>query len=131
MPTVGTLLVRDGRVLLGRRSAHKSFAHMWDMFGGHVEPGETPWAALCRELHEEIGVTDPQGDYITTLETDGPDGPVSLMVYAVFAWSGLPEIRDDEHVEIRWFDRDDIDQITNLVSDFYRPIIASLLTPPG
>lgn len=103
---------------------------MWDLFGGHIEPGEMPWAALCRELHEEIGVTDLQGDFITTLETAGPTGPDSLLVYGIFAWNGLPEIRDDEHVEIRWFDRDDIDQIGNLVSDGYRPIIASLLTPP-
>ena len=30
--------------------------NMWDLVGGGAEPGETPWACLCRESFEEVGL---------------------------------------------------------------------------
>ena len=46
----------DGRVLLAQRPAGKPMAGLWEFPGGKVEPGETPEAALIRELHEELGI---------------------------------------------------------------------------
>jgi 8-oxo-dGTP diphosphatase len=46
----------DGRVLIAQRPAGKSMAGLWEFPGGKVEPGETPEAALVRELHEELGI---------------------------------------------------------------------------
>jgi 8-oxo-dGTP diphosphatase len=46
----------DGRVLLAQRPAGKSLAGLWEFPGGKVEPGETPEAALVRELQEELGI---------------------------------------------------------------------------
>lgn len=37
---VGAILVRQGRILLGKRSGPGSYADAWDVPGGHVEPGE-------------------------------------------------------------------------------------------
>ena len=126
METVGAMLVRDGRVLLGKRASHKSYPNAWDIIGGHVETGETCWAALCRELHEEIGITDVEGEYVTTLQTGEIDHLVSLHVYHVYSWEGFPEVKNDEHSEVRWFDKDGTDRIADLVSDEYRPIISRL-----
>jgi len=50
------LIDPDGRVLLAQRPAGKSMAGLWEFPGGKVEPGETPEAALIRELHEELGI---------------------------------------------------------------------------
>ena len=46
----------DGRVLIARRPEGKSMAGLWEFPGGKVQPGETPEAALIRELREELGV---------------------------------------------------------------------------
>ena len=50
------LIDPDGRVLLAQRPAGKSMAGLWEFPGGKVEQGETPEAALIRELHEELGI---------------------------------------------------------------------------
>ena len=50
------LVDADGRVLLAQRPAGKSMAGLWEFPGGKVEQGETPEAALIRELHEELGI---------------------------------------------------------------------------
>ena len=46
----------DGRVLLAQRPEGKSLAGLWEFPGGKVDPGETPEAALVRELREELGI---------------------------------------------------------------------------
>lgn len=46
----------DGRVLLARRPEGKKMAGLWEFPGGKLNPGETPEAALIRELREEIGI---------------------------------------------------------------------------
>ena len=47
---------RGGAVLLARRPEGKKMAGLWEFPGGKIEPGETPEAALARELHEELGI---------------------------------------------------------------------------
>ena len=54
--TATALLLKEGRVLLGRRTSKVRFAGMWDAFGGHLVPCEEPSTALIRELKEELGI---------------------------------------------------------------------------
>jgi len=50
------LVDRDNRVLISKRPEGKSLAGLWEFPGGKVDPGETPEAALRRELMEELGI---------------------------------------------------------------------------
>ena len=51
------LIDADGRVLLTRRPEGKPMAGLWEFPGGKVHDGETPEAALIRELQEELGIS--------------------------------------------------------------------------
>lgn len=53
------LIDDDCRVLLTRRPPGKPMAGLWEFPGGKIDPGETPEAAIIRELHEELGITVP------------------------------------------------------------------------
>ena len=46
----------DGRVLLAQRPPGKPMAGLWEFPGGKLDPGETPEAALIRELREELAI---------------------------------------------------------------------------
>ncbi|MFZ8959146.1 MAG: 8-oxo-dGTP diphosphatase MutT [Paracoccaceae bacterium] len=54
--SAAALIDGEGRVLLAQRPEGKSMAGLWEFPGGKVEQGETPEAALIRELHEELGI---------------------------------------------------------------------------
>src|SRR5438105_3483011 len=51
------ILRRDGQVLLAQRPVGKVYAGYWEFPGGKCEPGESPRAALDRELREELGLS--------------------------------------------------------------------------
>ena len=77
---VGGLLVRHGTLLLGKRSPQRTLApNVWDVFGGHVEPGESAKAALARELDEELGI---QATHVSLLEVFD-DSPLRWRVLAL------------------------------------------------
>ena len=105
---VGGVLVDGGRVLLGHRHPGRAyFPDVWDVVGGHVEPGESPRAALRRELDEELGI-DAQLDGPWRHVVDDDLG-VELTLWIVRRWTGRITNRDpDEHDELRWFDASQI-----------------------
>jgi 8-oxo-dGTP diphosphatase len=53
------LIDADGRVLLARRPDGKEHGGLWEFPGGKIHEGETPEAALIRELKEELGIDVP------------------------------------------------------------------------
>jgi len=119
----GAILVSDGRLLLGRRSAHRSYPDCWDIIGGHVEAGETIEQALVREVEEEIGVTPVDYTKLTLLHAE----EIELHVYRVDAWSGGgPDIQDDEHVELRWFTVETACALPNLATNEYVRVFQEL-----
>ena len=64
----GVLRDARGRILLARRTAGRELAGLWEFPGGKVEPGETPEAALIRELREELSVEATVGAAIICVD---------------------------------------------------------------
>jgi 8-oxo-dGTP diphosphatase len=103
----GAFLVRDGLVLLGLRSPHRSaYPGVWDCIGGHANLAESPREALLRELAEEIQVTPTDFHELATLPElePGINGAAAYHVFLVTSWTGKgPIATGNEHSEIRWF----------------------------
>ena len=94
------LIDRDGRVLLAQRPEGKTMAGLWEFPGGKVEPGETPEAALIRELHEELGI----GTWASclaplTFASHAYEAFHLLMpLYACRRWEGIPVAREGQRL---------------------------------
>ncbi len=100
----GVLLDVDGRVLIAKRPAHKRHGGLWEFPGGKVEAGETPQAALARELFEELGV-DPCPSCLEPFAFVCPhQDNITLLLFACRQWDGVIEAR--EHDEIAWVRRE-------------------------
>lgn len=90
----------DGRVLLARRPEGKSMAGLWEFPGGKVETGETPEAALIRELHEELGI-ETWGSCLAplTFASHAYESFHLLMpLYVCRKWRGTPASREGQRL---------------------------------
>ncbi|GHF33656.1 (deoxy)nucleoside triphosphate pyrophosphohydrolase [Seohaeicola zhoushanensis] len=88
----------DGRVLLAQRPEGKSMAGLWEFPGGKVEPGETPEAALIRELHEELGI-DTWASCLAPLTFAShsyDDFHLLMPLFACRKWNGIPAAREGQ-----------------------------------
>jgi 8-oxo-dGTP diphosphatase len=96
------LVDADGRVLLARRPEGKAMAGLWEFPGGKVDPGETPEAALIRELAEELGI-DVAASCLapfTFASYAYPDFHLLMPLYVCRKWAGIPTPREGQH--LRW-----------------------------
>ena len=98
---VAAILEREGRILIGRRKPEQSHPLKWEFPGGKVEPGESPEAALARELEEELGIVQAAGAEITRYSYTYPGkNPIELIFYRVTSYAGEP--RNLVFHEMRW-----------------------------
>lgn len=96
---VAAALIRDGTVLIGCRNHPAELAGRWEFPGGKAERGETPQAALAREIAEELGARIEVGAELGRHEL--ADGAVLVLLEARLA-DGSPEPRPLEHLRLCW-----------------------------
>jgi 8-oxo-dGTP diphosphatase len=94
------LIDADGRVLLAERPPGKHLAGMWEFPGGKVQPGETPEAALIRELDEEIGIATHESCLapFTFASHAYPEFHLLMPLYVCRKWSGIVTAREGQRL---------------------------------
>jgi 8-oxo-dGTP diphosphatase len=96
------LIDADGRVLIAERPEGRSMAGMWEFPGGKIEQGETPEAALIRELHEELGI-ETWASCLAPLSFAShayPDFHLLMPLFACRRWQGIATPREGQR--LRW-----------------------------
>jgi len=92
------LIDADGRVLLAQRPEGKSMAGMWEFPGGKVQEGETPEAALIRELHEELAIDTVESCLapFTFASHAYDDFHLLMPLFLCRVWQGMPVAQEGQ-----------------------------------
>lgn len=103
-----------GRVLATKCAPHKHGGG-WEFPGGKIEPGESPSAAIEREIAEELGVHVVAGDVLHTVERDFPSSHLRMRCIVCVIESGEIELR--EHTDMRWLTVEELQRVDWLPAD--------------
>jgi 8-oxo-dGTP diphosphatase len=118
------LVDADGRVLLAQRPAGKTMAGLWEFPGGKVHDGETPEAALIRELDEELGI-DVAASCLapfTFASHSYDDFHLLMPLYLCRKWTGI--VRPLEEQRLAWVRPARMDEYSMPPAD--KPLVAML-----
>ncbi|SDG12479.1 (deoxy)nucleoside triphosphate pyrophosphohydrolase [Pelagibacterium luteolum] len=96
------LVDADRRVLIAQRPEGKQLSGLWEFPGGKIEIGETPEAALIRELSEELGIETKEACLapLTFASHTYADFHLMMPLYVCRKWQGTPIAR--EHAALKW-----------------------------
>lgn len=98
-------------LLCHRHPGRKWYPNVWDVPGGHIDPGESRIDALVRELREELGIEIDTTRAVSVLR-HSPKPDLDIEIWAVANWEGeIVNAEPDEHDDIRWFVAAELDTI--------------------
>ncbi|MEE9330239.1 MAG: 8-oxo-dGTP diphosphatase MutT [Parvularculaceae bacterium] len=118
------LIDRDGRILLAQRPKGKAMAGLWEFPGGKLEPGETPEAAIVRELKEELGI-DTEKSCLAPLAFAShgyEDFHLLMPLYVCRKWAGVPTGLEKQ--KIAWVQKEKLGDYKMPPADI--PLVAQL-----
>lgn len=121
----GVITDPRGRILLTRRTEGRDLAGLWEFPGGKRESGESPEAALVRELHEELGIQVQVGPALINVPQRYPQKRLRLDVRRVTAWTGIPRGKEDQ--ALAWVPLSKLARYDMPPAD--RPVVAALQQP--
>lgn len=116
------IVVREGRLLVARRSGDQHLAGAWEFPGGKIDDGEEPEAAALRELREETGLTADSAAPLLVFVHDYPDRRLRFHAFVVTSASGDVVLDGDR--SFQWVQPSSLDELT--MPDANRAILHAL-----
>ena len=111
---VAAVIREDGRVFATQRG-YGNYKDWWEFPGGKIEPGETPEAAVVREIQEELGTKVAVDRFLTTVEYDYPEFHLSMDCFFCHIEEG--ELTLLEHEAAKWLPLGNLRQVNWLPAD--------------
>lgn len=108
-------VIRDGGRILATERGYGDFKGGWEFPGGKMEPGETPEAAVVREIEEELRVTVRPTAFIETVEYDYSTFHLTMHCFMCEVVSG--EITLTEHLAMKWLTKETLETVDWLPAD--------------
>lgn len=101
---------------MSRRRADQAMSDLWEFPGGKVEEGESPVAALAREVHEELGCEVEVGRIFEVVFHPYPGFDLVMLVYVCRLMRGEPQAL--QVAEIAWVTPQDIPGLDLVPADY-------------
>lgn len=111
---VAAIIIKEGQVFATQRG-HGEFQGWWEFPGGKMEAGESPQAALKREIREELDAEISVGDLIETVEWDYPDFHLTMHCFICSLLSDSMHL--NEHKDAAWLTRETLRSVKWLPAD--------------
>ena len=108
-------VIRHGEKIFATQRGYGEFKDGWEFPGGKVREGETPQAALVREIREELDTDIAVGSLIAQIEQDYPAFHLSMRCYWCRVLEGDLVLK--EHEAARWLSREELDAVDWLPAD--------------
>ena len=119
LPVVAALIFRTSpqgtRSVFATQRGYGDWRGFWEFPGGKIESGETPQAALAREIREELATQITVGEKIATIEYDYPTFHLSMQCFACRVLSGKLELL--EHENAAWLTAENLRSVKWLPAD--------------
>ncbi len=107
-------IIRRGDQLFATQRGYGPWKDWWEFPGGKMEPGETPEAALVREIREELSADIRVERFFRTIEWDYPDFHLTMHCYLCAL---VGDLHLNEHEAARWLSPADLDSVRWLPAD--------------
>ena len=111
---VAAVIKRDGRIFATQKG-YGNYKDWWEFPGGKIESGETPQAALRREIKEELDTEIEVGSLISKIEYDYPEFHLVMDCFWCTVISGKLTLLEAE--DSRWLSREDLLSVKWLPAD--------------
>ena len=108
-------IICDGNRIFATQRGYGEWKDWWEFPGGKMEPGETPQAALQREIREELATEIAVEDLLTTVDYDYPNFHLTMYCYICKVKSGSLTLL--EHEAAKWLTRDELGSVKWLPAD--------------
>lgn len=108
-------IIRKGGKVFATQRGYGDWKDWWEFPGGKMEPGETPKAALVREIREELDAEINVEKFLHTVEWDYPEFHLTMHCYICSLKSEALHL--NEHEAARWLGADDIHSVRWLPAD--------------
>lgn len=119
------IVIKDGKVLLGKRAEHLSNGGKFGLIGGYLDRDETTLEGMAREVLEETGL-EAISLTLFRINTNpyrkGEDRQNIQFVYIVEVGDKVSE-RDDEMKELIWFELEKIPAEDEWAFDHYENVL--------
>lgn len=98
---VAIIFDEQQRVLITQRPEAAAHGGLWEFPGGKLEEGESPVAALIREIKEEVGLEILEYSFLDSVIHDYGKKTVELLVFSVSEYQGQAYCREAQ-TDLRW-----------------------------